>query len=191
MKSKRIFRHVPQVLDVEYVGLRKIISGGQTGADQAGLFIAEEFNLDTGGFMPAGYRTVAGFRPDFSSRFGMQCTESSQYPDRTKLNVQKSDATIRLASDFTTAGEKLTLNFVNTYNKPCISISLLPAPTDLHVTRVVDFLINFNVETLNVAGNADRGIKTFHFDESMAFLRRVLHQLESKNYLIRKNDSDQ
>jgi hypothetical protein len=34
-----------------------IISGGQTGADQGGLFAAEILKIKTGGYAPKGYRT--------------------------------------------------------------------------------------------------------------------------------------
>jgi RNA polymerase sigma factor (sigma-70 family) len=40
--------------------VRKVISGGQTGADQAGLFAAEAFGIETGGWMPKGFLTLAG-----------------------------------------------------------------------------------------------------------------------------------
>lgn len=187
MKSKPIFRHVPEVLDVQYSGLRKIISGGQTGADQAGLFAGEEFGLETGGHMPAGFKTVHGDRPEFGPRFGIETTESPQYPDRTKLNVQNADATIRLASDFTTAGERLTLRFVNMMSKPSLSVRLVPEPDDIAVERCVQFLNTFDVQVLNVAGNADRGHKTFHFDAALDFLRKVLSRMETRGQLIKKN----
>jgi Circularly permutated YpsA SLOG family len=37
--------------------LKKIISGGQTGADQAGLRTAKRLGIETGGWMPQGWRT--------------------------------------------------------------------------------------------------------------------------------------
>lgn len=187
MQSKPIFRNVPQVLEVEYSGLKKIISGGQTGADQAGLFAAEEFGLETGGHMPAGFKTVHGDRAEFGPRFGMLVTESFQYPDRTKLNVQNADATIRLASDFTTPGERLTLRFVNMMSKPSLSIRIDTEPDDMAVERCIQFLNTFDVHVLNVAGNADRGHKTHHFDSALSFLRKVLSRMEMRGQLIKKN----
>lgn len=186
MKSKPIFRNVPKVLDLGYDGLKKVISGGQTGADQAGLFAAEEFGLETGGWMPHGFKTLLGNRPEFGARFSMLTTDSSQYPDRTRLNVENSDATIRLASDFTTPGEKLTLRYVNMLGKPSMSIRLVPEPDDYTVQSLVDFLYTENIQTLNVAGNADRGPKTFHFDTAIAFLRKTFAILDSRGHLIKK-----
>jgi hypothetical protein len=186
MKLKPIFKSAPQILDIEYDGLKRVISGGQTGADQAGLFAAEAFSLETGGHMPAGFKTVHGDRVEFGTRFGMLTTPSSQYPDRTLLNVQNSDATIRLASDFTTPGERLTLRFVNMMSKPSMSIQLVPAPDDFLIERLIAFLINHNVQTLNVAGNADRGIKTYHFDTAFQFLSAVFKRMDLRGHLIKK-----
>ena len=186
MPSKPIFRSVPQVLDLGYDGLRQVISGGQTGADQAGLFAAEEFGLETGGHMPAGFKTLRGDMPEFGNRFGILTTESAQYPDRTKLNVQNADATIRLASDFTTPGEKLTLRYVNMLGKPNMSIRLVPEPDEYAVDSLVSFLYSSNIQVLNVAGNADRGNKTYHFDTALAFLRKVFTKLDARGHLIKK-----
>ena len=38
----------------------KVISGGQTGADQAGLVAAARFAIPTGGWMPHGFETAEG-----------------------------------------------------------------------------------------------------------------------------------
>ena len=43
--------------------LTTIISGGQTGADQAGLLAAQALGLQTGGWAPHGWRTDAGPAP--------------------------------------------------------------------------------------------------------------------------------
>lgn len=73
--------------------LRQVISGGQTGADRAGLECARDLGLETGGTAPKGYRTENG--PDVSLRdFGLVESHSASYPDRTRANVRNSDATI-------------------------------------------------------------------------------------------------
>ena len=42
----------------------KIISGGQTGADQAALDVAIKMNIAHGGWIPKGRRTENGVLPD-------------------------------------------------------------------------------------------------------------------------------
>ncbi len=43
----------------------RIVSGGQTGADQGALMAAKRLGLSTGGWMPQGFTTEAGTRPDY------------------------------------------------------------------------------------------------------------------------------
>jgi hypothetical protein len=47
--------------------LDRIISGGQTGADQAGWRAARACGVPTGGFMPLGFLTEGGPRPEFAA----------------------------------------------------------------------------------------------------------------------------
>ena len=73
--------------------LRKVISGGQTGADQQGLIEAQKMNLETGGWVPKGWRTEDG-AAHWLEMFGCKEHESSSYPPRTYANVRDSEATL-------------------------------------------------------------------------------------------------
>ena len=61
--------------------LRKIISGGQTGADCAGLDFAIEAALEHGGFLPRGRRAEDGKIPD---QYHLTELSSIYYAVRTK-----------------------------------------------------------------------------------------------------------
>lgn len=78
--------------------LETIISGGQTGADQAGWRAAKRFGLKTGGWMPRGYRTEDGPRPEFAAMYGAKEHQSREYPPRTMANVSISEGTIFFGS---------------------------------------------------------------------------------------------
>lgn len=58
----------------------QIISGGQTGADQAGLAAAKELGLETGGWLPKGCITDEGRRPDLLALYGMVVSVPSAFP---------------------------------------------------------------------------------------------------------------
>ena len=45
--------------------LRKVISGGQTGADRAGLQAAKSSGIKTGGYMPKGFLALDGNKVEF------------------------------------------------------------------------------------------------------------------------------
>jgi hypothetical protein len=83
--------------------IERIISGGQTGADQGAWRAAKRFGVPTGGWMPRGFLTETGLRPEFAAMYGAKEHASPDYPDRTRANVRSADLTIWIGS-VTTAG---------------------------------------------------------------------------------------
>ena len=57
--------------------LTKIISGGQTGADRAGLDVAISFDIPHGGWIPKGRKTKDGLLPD---KYQLQEMPTASYP---------------------------------------------------------------------------------------------------------------
>jgi hypothetical protein len=68
--------------------LRKIISGGQTGADRAGLDFAIETGLEHGGYVSRGRKAEDGRIDD---RYNLVELSTSSYPVRTRRNIEESD----------------------------------------------------------------------------------------------------
>ncbi len=134
-------------------GLSKIISGGQTGADQAGVIAAKLCGYETGGTMPAGFRTLDGPNPAFAKEYGLKESLDYSYRTRTIQNVCDSDGTIRFARDFSSAGEKLTLHAIKTDLKPYIDVDIeKPIP----VAEVCAWITKHKIIVLNVAGNSEQ-----------------------------------
>jgi len=79
--------------------LSKIISGGQTGADQGGLEAAKILGVETGGRVPLGFKTEIGPMPDLGPQFGLVELVSGEYAPRTRYNVVDSDGTIIFGSE--------------------------------------------------------------------------------------------
>ena len=71
-----------------------VISGGQTGADQAGWRAARAYGVPTGGYMPVEFLTEAGRRPEFAEWYGARACLLASYAHRTLLNVRWADATV-------------------------------------------------------------------------------------------------
>src|SRR4051812_12471606 len=88
--------------------LDRVVSGGQSGADQAALRAARAANIPTGGWAPKGWRTEDGAAP-WLADFGLvECPESG-YPARTRANVRDSDVTVWFG-DWHSPGGKTTLD---------------------------------------------------------------------------------
>lgn len=151
--------------------IKKLISGGQTGADYAGLLAAEYLGIKTGGMMPKGFMTLDGLKPTLAKRFGMTQHSSPEYPPRTLCNVMDSDGTIRFAQDFGSAGEKLTLKCCNQAKKPFYDVIAFDEKADL--IRFHRWLRDNKIQVLNVAGNSETtapGIGSYVFNWLIAAL---------------------
>jgi hypothetical protein len=91
--------------------LRKIISGGQTGADRARLDFAIEAGLEHGGYVTRGRKPEDGRIDD---RYNLIELSTSSYPARTRRNIEKSDGTVIFSLErVLSGGTRLTLELAN------------------------------------------------------------------------------
>ena len=136
--------------------LEKLVSGGQTGADQASLRAGRRLGLETGGWAPRGWRTLAGLAP-WLADYGLAEYHSSAYAGRTAANVRDSDATVRFARDFFSPGERCTLKAINSFKRPYHDVHVDWIRLHEAVARgsFVKFLVDNKVKVLNVAGNSE------------------------------------
>lgn len=79
------------------INLRRVVSGGQTGVDQAALRAARASRIPTGGWAPLGWLTEDGPAP-WLAEFGLAECETPGYPARTEANARDSDATLWLGT---------------------------------------------------------------------------------------------
>ncbi|MFW6219603.1 MAG: YpsA SLOG family protein [bacterium] len=132
--------------------IEKIISGGQYGADLAGLAVGKSLNISTGGMAPKGYITKYGKRPTLS-KLGLTESKREGYVTRTYDNVKNSDGTMRFCFNFNSPGEICTLKAINQYNKPYIDIDLKEIH-EIFIFDVIDWFVENKIQILNIAGNA-------------------------------------
>lgn len=136
--------------------LLRIISGGQTGADQGALEAAKELGIATGGWMPRGFLTETGFRPEFAVQFGMREHPQAEYARRTEGNVVFADGTI-IFGDVTSAGNLSTKELCAKHDKSCHVLpwqSGQPVPLE-SIRDFLRWLAEYRVTVLNVAGNRE------------------------------------
>ncbi len=129
--------------------MKKIVSGGQTGADRAGLDFAIAQRLPHGGWCPAG--RVAEDGP-IDWRYRLKETPSPAYAQRTEWNVRDSDGTVIFSvGPEVFGGSRLTIEFAQQHRKPWILISQARDGADA-AQKLRDFLIRHKIAVLNVAG---------------------------------------
>lgn len=132
------------------MSVRKIVSGGQTGADRAALDVALELDLATGGWVPLGRRADDGEVP---ARYeGLVETESPEYSIRTELNVRDSDATVVFAFGPPGGGTELTVRAAERYGKSLLVIDLEGEASERLVAELREWLATVRPRVLNVAG---------------------------------------
>ena len=142
-----------------------VISGGQTGADQAGLRAAADAGLPTGGTAPKGWRTQAGPAPWLGTDYGLKEDTSSSYRPRTIKNVRVADMTIVFdKSNGKSPGSRLTIREAEKRGKV-----LLVNPTKKAMKKA---LREYDPATINIAGNREESHPGIHHDVRR-FLRRV------------------
>ena len=150
--------------------LKKVISGGQTGADIAGLKAAKLRGLETGGTMTKGWKTLKGPKPEYEEMYGMEESDTFDYPTRTRDNVESSHGTVRFATDFWSPGEICTKKAIDFYGRPYYDVLADENAWDL-LPEVVGWIKRNKIEILNVAGNTEQsapGMEKFVFHFMLA-----------------------
>lgn len=126
-----------------------IISGGQAGADRAGLDFAIAHGLPHGGWCPKERRAEDG---PLDARYQMRETESKGYRQRTKRNVADSDATLIFNMGDLSDGSLTTLRFAERAGKPTQVVALDATELAGEIERVRGWLTTNRFPVLNIAG---------------------------------------
>lgn len=138
--------------------IKRIISGGQTGADRAGLDFAIWHDVPHGGGCPKGRLAEDGV---IERRYQLQEASTKSYPQRTEKNVQDSDgAVIFTLLSKLTGGSKKTAEFAAKHGKPWIHLH----PGYDVEAQFLKFIDTNNIQTLNIAGSrASKEPEVFQF----------------------------
>lgn len=130
--------------------LLKVVSGGQTGVDRAALDVAIKLNIEHGGWCPKG--RLAELGTTIPKYYLLKETFTSEFSERTKLNIRDSDGTLILVPSLpltVTDGTLLTIDEVQGKNKPFMIIDL-SKPHDNQ--QILNWVKENNINVLNIGG---------------------------------------
>ncbi len=149
----------------------KIISGGQTGADQGALDAAIKLNIPHGGWIPKGRLTEDGVLPD---KYQLKEMPTASYPKRTEQNVIDSDGTLIITHGKLTGGSKLTREFALKHAKQILHINLNIVIPFNAAREIITWIRKNNINILNVAGTRASDNPLIH-DATMDIIEAVYY----------------
>jgi hypothetical protein len=152
--------------------IKKIISGGQTGADQGALDAAIKLGIPHGGWIPKGRLTEKGPLPD---KYELTEMPGTIYALRTEQNVIDSDGTLIISHGELTEGSDYTRKMALKHHRPWLHINLNKTPAFKAANLISSWIKESTIEILNVAGPRESKDKLIYQD--------VLKIIESVYYL--------
>lgn len=155
----------------------KLLSGAQTGVDIGSLWAAKDAGYEVGGYIPKGFLTEDGPRPEYARMFNI-VEFGTNYPPRTEKNVQESDGTVwfQATAEKDSMGRTCTFRAINKHNKPYfIVVEGETLPKDL-----AEWIFTNKFAVINFAGSRESkcpGIcqKTYDF---LSRVFRILKDME-------------
>ena len=113
--------------------LKKIISGGQIGADQAALDAAIKYNFPHGGWIQKGRKTEDGILP---YEYKLKELKSGAHPNYTERNVINSDGTLIISHSKLKGSSVLPKKLAKKYNRRCLHMDLDGTPAFIASSKI-------------------------------------------------------
>jgi predicted Rossmann-fold nucleotide-binding protein len=146
--------------------IEKVVSGGQTGVDRAGLDAAMEAGIPVGGYCPKDRLSEDGTVPECYPLIELS---RGGYPARTEKNVMESDGTLVLNVGRLSGGTRVTVDCAKKHGRPYLVVAL---DEKQQFEDVLDWLKSHNVKCLNIAGPRESKCPGVHL-RALDFLRQL------------------
>ena len=150
--------------------IKRILSGGQSGADRAALDAAKDYGVPHGGWIPKGRRTESG---DLSERYCLRETNNIGYPQSTRLNILESDGTVIFSHGEPAGRSALTQELARSSSRPCLHMDLSEIDTYKAVGIIRDWIDVKGIEVLNITGPTENE-DPYIYDAVKGVIRSVL-----------------
>jgi hypothetical protein len=155
--------------------LCRVVSGGQTGAEQAALFAAKACGIPTAGWAPEGWQTAAGPNPRLlADRFGLH-EQRGGHAQSLRTNILDADGTLWLAYEFTGPDEQLCRRTLESCGAEFLDLRLPNLPP---VHEVVEWIVDKGIRTLHITGARERYRPPYVLPTCLPFLVNLFACLE-------------
>lgn len=145
-----------------------IYSGGQTGVDRAALDFCIENNIKHKGYCPKGRLAEDGI---IDLKYNLIETKTTDYSERTLLNVIHSDITLIIYDIEMDKGTKLTENY-------CIKNSKKYLKVNLNITSKKELVKLFCFSKINIAGPRESSSPGI-YSKAYTFLNQLFTKLKT------------
>ena len=129
--------------------IKKIISGGQTVADQAALDIAIKLRIPHGGFIPKGRHTEIGALPE---KYMLKEMPTDNYSECIKQNVIDSMGTLIISYGSLTGDLDYARKMALRYKRQMLSIDLNQMDVAKGAFLLNDWILLYRIDVLHVIG---------------------------------------
>jgi hypothetical protein len=130
--------------------IKKIISGGRIGADQAALDVAIKMGIPHGGWIQKGRKTQRGILPE---KYQLKEMPVAGFKERIEQNIIDSDGTVIISHGNLTGGSDYGQEMAKKHKRPCLHIDLNETPLPIAPSKLNTWIIENNIEVLNVTGS--------------------------------------
>lgn len=164
--------------------LEKIISGGQTGVDQAALYVANELRIPVGGWCPKD--GLDENNVSILKKYPLvaidQLSLQESINERTRRNIRDSDGTLIIVPKIPLPasikdGTLLTLEHAKLMKKPYLIIEVNKYK-DI-TAKVLEWTEENNIRTLNIAGPRESTCPGI-YEESCKLLQFIFSNLKPR-----------
>jgi putative molybdenum carrier protein len=141
--------------------IRKIISGGQIGADQAALDVAIKLGFPHGGWIQKGRKTQSGMLP---AKYQLKELSTAGYKQRIEQNIIDSDGTVIISHGEPTGGAEYSRKMADKHRRPCLHVDLKESSTFVISSKINTWVLENNIDVLNVTGSRASEDSTIYKD---------------------------
>jgi hypothetical protein len=134
---------------MEVMMIRMIISGGQTGADQAALDVAIKLAIPHGGWIAKGRKNENGRLPD---KYQLKEMPAGSRASHAEQNLLDSDGTLIVSHGKLTGGSEFVRKMAMHHERPWLHIDLSRMIAFKAARKLRLWIRSHKIEVLNIAG---------------------------------------